>query len=232
MVGTAGWSVGRSNLRFSSDGSALERYTSLFSAVEVNSSFYRRHKAETWQRWRDAVPEDFKFSVKLPKIITHERRLIDVVEELNYFFADVGSLGTKLGAVLVQLPPNLPFEGERADAFFHALRFRSAVPVFVEPRHATWAGTGVSDLLARHDIRRVYADPQTPELRRTALANGAQYIRLHGSPKIYYSAYADEQIAQYAKMLQSASKPSWCIFDNTASGAALDDALKLFDMVH
>jgi len=230
LIGTAGWSVERQEPRFAQNGSALERYASVFSAVEINSSFYRRHRPSTWQKWKDAVPDGFLFSVKLPKIITHELRLIDTELQLDIFLGDVAPLGTKLGGVLIQLPPKLNFEPASASRFMQALRDRTNVSTYIEPRHASWASSAAEGLLAELDVKRVYADPQLAELQSAAVQK-PEYLRLHGSPKVYYSEYPDEQLRTYASMLSGSTGVTWCIFDNTASGAASRDALKLADLV-
>ncbi|NGP17307.1 DUF72 domain-containing protein [Devosia aurantiaca] len=230
LIGTAAWSVGHSLPGFAQEGSALERYASVFSVVEVNSSFYRRHQRSTWQRWHDAVPEGFRFSVKLIRTATHEKALVGVEDDIALFFEDLAPLGDKLGAVLVQLPPKLAFDPLVARAFFEAVRRQTSVPVYLEPRHVSWAEAEVDDgLLADVEVGRVLADPQKEEL--AAAAKGARYLRLHGSPKIYYSAYSDEALRHYAGLVTLAPEPVWCIFDNTASGAALRDAMRLREMV-
>ncbi len=208
----------------------LERYASVFSAVEINSSFYRRHRLTTWRRWHDAVPEHFSFSVKLPRTITHDAGLIAPEHDLDLFFGDVAPLRRKLGAVLIQLPPKLAFDPQVAGAFFQALRGRSAVPMFIEPRHESWSAEAASALLERHRIERVLADPQLATLREAA-ETAPRYLRLHGSPRIYFSPYGDAELASYAAVLRRADTPAWCIFDNTASGAAIDDALRLQTML-
>lgn len=229
LIGTAGWSVERSLPGFAQEGSALERYASVFSAVEVNSSFYRRHQLSTWQRWHDAVPGRFRFSVKLIRTATHEKALVGAEDDIALFFEDVAPLGDKLGAVLVQLPPKLAFDPLVARPFLEAVRRQTSVPVYLEPRHLSWAGAEVDGLLADVEVGRVLADPQKEEL--AAAAKGARYLRLHGSPKIYYSAYSDEALRHYAGLITAAPEPVWCIFDNTASGAALRDAVRLRKMV-
>ncbi len=230
-VGTAGWSVDRRLAAFAQEGSTLERYASVFSAVEINTSFYRRHRRETWQRWHDAVPPDFRFSVKHIRAVTHERGLVGAEGELDAFFDDVAPLGAKLGAILVQMPPKLAFDPASAVPFLDALRQRSTAPVFMEPRHASWAAGDVSALFSEHDVGRVLADPQGEALRAAALAEGPRYLRLHGSPKIYYSGYSEDALGHYAHLLASGTGPGWCIFDNTASGAATRDALRLREMI-
>ena len=105
-IGTAGWTIPRRHAEhFPADGSGLERYASRFNAAEINSTFYRSHRPQTYARWTAAVPEDFRFAVKMPKAITHERRLIDVTDLLNRFAEEISLLGPKLGPVLIQLPP-------------------------------------------------------------------------------------------------------------------------------
>lgn len=230
-VGTAGWRVDRRLPVFRQEGIALERYASVFSAVEVNTSFYRRHRRDTWQRWHDAVPPDFRFSVKLVRTVTHERGLVGAAGELDAFFDDVAPLGTKLGAILVQLPPKLAFDPDIAARFLGAMRQRSAAPVFIEPRHASWATDEVSMLLAEHRVGRVLADPQGEALRAAAVAEESRYLRLHGSPKIYYSDYSEDALRHYAHLLAAGTGPGWCIFDNTASGAATRDALQFREMI-
>ena len=230
LIGTAGWSVDRKETRFSQSGTALERYASVFSAVEVNSSFYRRHRPSTWQRWNEAVPATFRFSVKLPKIITHELALLGTELQLDAFISDVAPLGEKLGAVLIQLPPKLSFEPAVAVGFMQAWRDRTDIPTFFEPRHISWASAAAEELLMQFTVKRVFADPQSAELQ-SVVGPEPQYLRLHGSPKVYYSEYTDAQLANYAGIVRRSTGKTWCIFDNTASGAALRDALKLVDLL-
>src|SRR5918995_5885915 len=106
------------------DGSHLERYAAVFNAVEINTSFYRPHRTATYQRWAASVPEDFRFAVKVPKTITHERRLKDADELLDRFLSEVGGLGPKLGPLLLQMPPSLSFQSGIADTFLSGLRSR------------------------------------------------------------------------------------------------------------
>jgi uncharacterized protein YecE (DUF72 family) len=171
------------------------------------------------------------FAVKLPKVITHDLALVGVELEFETFVGDVAPLGNKLGAILTQLPPRLEFAPAVALRFMQTLRDRTDVPTFIEPRHVSWASAAAEELLAGFNIKRVYADPQLAKLQ---LAAGPQpeYLRLHGSPKVYYSEYTDAQLRSYASIMRTGTERTWCIFDNTASGAALRDALKLSDLVN
>lgn len=228
-IGTAGWSISSAAAsHFSHDGSHLQRYAQVLDCVEINSSFYRPHQSTTYARWAASVPEHFRFSVKLPRSITHELRLRDGEVELQRFAADVSQLGNKLGCVLVQLPPSLRFEADVASAFFHALRQRFDGMLACEARHPSWFAADATELLMAQNITRVRADPPAgqpgPHVPTTAVA----YFRLHGSPKIYYSDYPADYLAALAAELHTpAQAHSWCIFDNTAAGAALFNALDL-----
>lgn len=228
FIGTAGWSIPADvRNRVGANGTALERYASVFPCVEINSSFYRRHRPDTWQRWHDAVPETFRFAVKVPKLITHELKLAETAAELDIFRADIVPLRAKLGPLLVQLPPKLGFNAARDGAFFTEIRRRFAGRVVIEPRHGSWATAAATELLGVHGIDRVYADPQLPELRAAVDMSGFAYLRLHGAPKVYYSAYSSEALGDLQVLMAAADQGAWCIFDNTASGAALRNALDL-----
>jgi uncharacterized protein YecE (DUF72 family) len=231
-LGTAGWSV---SSRYASDiapgGSHLERYARCLNAVEINSSFYRAHQCKTYERWARSTPAGFRFSVKVPKAITHEQQLADCKVLLDRFVEEVSGLGDKLGVLLLQLPPKLVLEKRVAGRFFRALRQRIDVPVACEPRHASWFAPKVGDWLAEHRIARVAADPAPVEgAGESGGWSGLVYYRWHGSPRIYYSDYDDVALEALGTRLAAARRndvPTWCIFDNTASGAALGNALAL-----
>jgi uncharacterized protein YecE (DUF72 family) len=229
-IGTAGWNVPSLYLdQVPSGGSHLERYARQLNAVEINSSFYRPHRRATYQRWAQSVPDDFRFSVKIPKAITHEAGLVDYGALLDRFVDEVTGLGGKLGVLLVQLPPKSAFKKRIANTFFRGLRARIATNVVLEPRHPSWLAPGVDGWLSERGIARVAADPapvagaDKPGGRK-ALA----YYRWHGSPRIYYSDYGAAALAALRRRLkEDPARDAWCIFDNTAAGAALGNALEL-----
>lgn len=231
-IGCAGWSIASRHAPLFGEGdSHLARYATRLDVVEINSSFHRPHQAKTYERWAASVPRGFRFSVKLPKTITHEARLRGSGSLLASFSDQVAGLGSRLGGVLVQLPPSLDFDGRTANAFFAALRRRFEVPVACEPRHASWFAPGVDPLWERYDVARVAADPpRPPESHAPGGAGRWRYWRWHGSPRIYYSPYGEARIAQLAGTLVTAARtrrPAWCIFDNTAHSHAIEDALLL-----
>ena len=229
-VGCAGWSLGREHWpAFPVEGSHLQRYVARLNGVEINSSFYRPHRRQTYERWADGVPEAFRFSVKMPKHITHELRLAGCEAALDKFLAECGGLGERLGCLLVQLPPSLAFDATIAEAFFTTLRQRFSGPVVLEPRHESWVIA--EPMLMAHQITQAAVDPSRISNDLSPKGwSGTQYWRLHGSPRIYHSAYDSPYLQNLAQALQSAAAAgaaTWCIFDNTASGAALGNALTL-----
>jgi uncharacterized protein YecE (DUF72 family) len=231
-VGCAGWSLARSEReRFPGAGSHLERYAARFPAVEINSSFHRPHRPATYARWSTSVPSSFRFSVKIPKAITHGLRLQGAEGLLETFLSEASHLGEKLGCLLVQLPPSLEFEAALAKPFFEALHSRSSAAVACEPRHPSWFTPDVEELLTRLGVARVAADPaRVPAAAEPGGWSGLGYYRLHGSPKVYYSAYSEEYLDALASRLQedaAAGRQVWCIFDNTTLGAATGNALDL-----
>ena len=229
-TGCAGWSLARAAWpKFPADGSHLERYAARLNAAEINSSFYRPHQHETYARWATSVPGDFRFSVKLPKTITHQQRLKDADALLDEFMPQVTGLGVKLGCLLVQLPPSLGLEAAAAADFLTALRQRHAGPVALEARHAGWFTPDADALLVSHHVGRVLADPVLFDAGRWPGGDPALvYVRLHGSPRMYYSAYERgvlDALAARLSLAAASGAEAWCIFDNTASGAAIEDAL-------
>ena len=230
-IGTAGWSVPRDIAgEFAAEGAALERYASRFDVAEINSSFHRPHRISTWERWRDSVPAGFRFSVKLPKTMTHQAKLIECGRLLDEFIPQAASLGDKLAVLLVQLPPKLEFETAVASAFFADLAGRTDARLACEPRNATWFTDEADALLRELHVARVAADPAICDAAaKPGGWPGLAYWRLHGSPVIYRSSYLD-RIDAYAQAIigsQPVAGDCWCIFDNTASSAGAGDALAL-----
>ena len=154
------------------------------------------------------VPSTFRFSVKVPKVVTHERCLIDCETDMARYFAESSGLGACLGVYLVQLPPSLAFDHKSCSAFFANTHSQSVATFVVEPRHATWFTDEADACLQDLDIGRVAADPAIlPIAGETRGSQRVNYFRLHGSPRTYYSSYSDDDLrAWHAKM--KASNPA------------------------
>jgi uncharacterized protein YecE (DUF72 family) len=238
-IGTAGWGVpARYSDAFASEGSHLQRYGQRLNGVEINSSFHRAHRRTVYERWAASTPADFRFSVKVPKAMTHEKALVGCSALIKQFADQVRGLGDKLAVLLVQLPPNAAVNRRGGDAFFRRLRDALPVPIALEPRHPSWFVPSVEAWLAERGIARVAADPIPKRVPHEGGADrpggwaGLCYYRWHGSPRIYFSDYPIERLdalRQHAAKARRTGSIVWCIFDNTAGGHALGNALWLTD---
>jgi uncharacterized protein YecE (DUF72 family) len=231
LIGCAGWSLHKDVAAdFPEEGSHLERYAAVFPAVEINSSFYRPHQPQTYARWAASVPPDFRFSVKLPKTITHEARLVDADELLDRFAHEAGHLGAKLGCVLIQLPPKGVFDEAVARDFLPRLSQRLGCMLALEGRHPTWFSETATEVLREHGVTRVMADPPAGQPGPHVPTTAAGYIRLHGTPRVYYSSYPPaflHEVEQRIAAMTAGGADCWCIFDNTAAFAAVPNALEV-----
>ncbi|WP_457354027.1 DUF72 domain-containing protein [Roseateles sp. P5_D6] len=228
VIATAAWSIpAKVAAAFPAEGSQLERYAAVMNGVEINSSFYRPHRPQTYERWAASTPEHFRFAVKLPKQISHEARLEGVQELLVRFAGEAGALGQKWAVLLVQLPPSLHFDAGVADRFFKQVHAVFGGGVVCEPRHLSWFSLEAEKLLRDHEVARAAVDPaKWPGSSEPGGWPGMRYFRWHGSPRIYWSPYEEAWLQERAEALPR-DVPCWCVFDNTASGAALQDALRL-----
>ena len=230
--GTAGWANPPTERDHrDSENSHLQHYAAHFNAVEINSSFYRSHARKTYERWCASTPAGFRFSVKAPRSITHEACLKHCRKELHQFLQETAGLGKKLRVILVQTPASLAFDRAVATRFFKSLTDASTARIALEPRHPSWFEPRAEATLSDLNVSRVVADPakcvgaaEPPQAARLI------YYRLHGSPRMYYSAYTDEYLGNLSKeikALRKQSKEIWCMFDNTARHASWGNALYL-----
>jgi uncharacterized protein YecE (DUF72 family) len=241
QVGTAGWTIPRGDAAaFTGEGQHLHRYAQVMGCTEINSSFYRSHRIELYQRWAALTPKDFRFSVKLPRTITHDAKLRRTREPLMRFLAEVAGLGERLGVLLVQLPPSLVFEVRPVRNFFDLLADQgAAAAVVVEARHTSWFTPAAERLLVAARVSRAAVDPALcPAAQQPGGWLGADgdnagavlYHRWHGSPRMYWSTYDSNWLQARADEVRQQGSPGsdhWCIFDNTAGGQALSNAIEL-----
>jgi uncharacterized protein YecE (DUF72 family) len=235
-IGCAGWSIAAQHAHlFGQGASMLERYATRFDATEINSSFYRPHQNKTYVRWADSVPADFRFSVKLPKSISHELRLQRCADPLDRFIGEIEGLGSKLKGILVQLPPSMAFDARVVSTFFAMLRRRTDVAIACEPRHVSWFDANAESIFERHAFNRVAADPALcVEAARPSNHGEWRYWRWHGSPRMYYSDYPETALNELAMQAIGDARPRitrWIIFDNTAHGHATTNAARLQDLL-
>jgi uncharacterized protein YecE (DUF72 family) len=229
--GSAGLSVGTSGFAYDHwDGvfyperlaanRRLEFYARHFSTVELNVTFYRTPPATTFSRWRDSVPDDFRFAVKASRYLTHVRRLKAPREPVEFLMERVRRLGDRLGPILLQLPPDMPIELDRLDRTLSA--FGNGTPVSVEPRHASWFVDELRDVLTRHGAALCLADrsgPRTP-LWRTA---PWLYLRLHEGRAMPPSCYGMDALGSWVARLVDTFGPrpeGYVYFNNDGHACA------------
>lgn len=230
-IGTAGWAIPRTSAhRFAREGTHLHRYAATLSCVEINTAFYRSHAPATYARWANATPSGFRFSIKMPRLITHDQRLRRPRLPLERFLAEVSGLGDKRGPLLVQLPPSLEYDSRVAGRFFECLRAHDEGPVVCEPRHPGWFTAAADGLLQRYRVGRVAADPGPVEgADATGGWDGLANFRWHGSPRMYWSRYGPADLEALARRTRALSSTAnvWVVFDNTATGSAIENACEL-----
>jgi uncharacterized protein YecE (DUF72 family) len=231
IIATAGWSIPRSSARrFPRKGTHLQRYAKVLPGVEINSSFYREHASDAYAGWAGSTPRAFRFAVKVPRAITHDARLRSARRPLTQFLDSIAGLRSRLGPLLVQLPPSLPFEPRVARTFFTLLRQGFTGPVVCEPRHVTWFSLKADALLRHYRVARAAADPALiPAAAKPGGWKGIAYYRLHGSPRMYWSFYDAYRMEHWAQELLALPRSTkvWCVFDNTAAGGAMANALQM-----
>jgi len=206
-------------------------YTKHFSTFEINATFYKFPTLRVMQNWYNRAPDGFIFAVKAPKTITHIKRFADCAEEIKAFY-DVcrDGLAEKLGPCLFQLPPSFSFSEERLEMVVSSLD--PAFKNVVEFRHASWWREDVYTALAKKGI--TFCSVSYPKLDDTIIENsGTGYVRLHGTPKLFYSEYSLKEIEDlYAAIAAKGFKELFVFFNNTASTAGIINANQLKDMAN
>jgi uncharacterized protein YecE (DUF72 family) len=236
-VGTSGWSYqhwagGRFYPKGLKPGDWLAYLAEHFRSVEVNSTFYRLPKEATVARWCAVTGGRFRFAVKLWRLITHRKQLVDCDDHLRDFFRVAGHFGTKRGPLLVQLPPSLHKDLSRVDAFLGRLRKamgRRGWRVAVEFRHASWADAEVTAMLDAHGVALCLADMPRCPFAEPGSADFV-YVRRHGPGGGYRGRYAAEHIGEDARQVRAwlaAGREVYVYYNNDIGGHAVDNAHQL-----
>jgi len=205
----------------------FSHYAAHFDTVEINASFYRLPRPETFDGWREKAPAGFRYAIKVNRFITHLKKLMDCGDAVDEFIALARRLGPTLGPLLYQLPPSLKRNDERLHNFLASLP-RDLEHV-VEFRSADWYAAEVLDLLDRHEVGFVAHDlmglPSPPWASgRTA------YVRFHGTAGKYRGRYTPDQTAAWARWLSDqrrSGRSAWAFFNNDIGGDAIADATAL-----
>ena len=215
-VGTSGWAYDHwSEVFYPKDcpkSKWLDFYTKHFSTVELNASFYRLPKPQTFEGWSKKTPDNFLWAVKASRYITHIRRIRDVQEPLERFFSSADCLREKLGPILFQLPPNLVFDEAVLSNFCKSLPGDHLYTL--EVRHPSWAQPRVFEILGQYNISLCISDTAGRYPLIEQLTASFIYIRLHGSRSLYASEYTEEELRAYAAKIKGWSKDTYLYFDN------------------
>ena len=202
----------------------FEFYSAQFDTLEINSTFYRFPQMKTLLNWYETSPSPYYFSVKVPRLITHYKRLNECHSLLDDFYGSIGSgLKEKLGPVLFQFPPSFAYSPERMEAINQHLR--SGYKNVVEFRHLSWWDPSVLlELRSRNISVSGISHPTLPE--DALLTTGMAYYRFHGRPKLYYSAYEPADLRSVVSQLESNDQlqEAFIYFNNTATMGAIENA--------
>lgn len=233
-IGTSGWSYSHWKENFypskMPSNSWLNFYSSVFSTVEVNSTFYHSPLPTTTEKWYKQVPKNFQFAIKASRYITHRKRLNDCSESLIFFYKSIQNLQPKLGPILFQLPPSFQMNQERLETFISLLK--ADYRYTFEFRHKTWFTEEIYSLLSKHKIALCITD-LNGELSPEEVTSNFIYLRLHGPHQAYKGSYGPVRLKAWKKKIDKwldSRKEVYCFFDNDEKGYAIEDAKFLLDL--
>jgi len=234
-VGTSGWHYhhwkGPFYPKDLPDENLLEHYLKHFDTAEINNTFYRLPRKETFAQWRDSVPGGFLFSVKASRYITHMKKLKDPEQPMANFVGGVDALGDKLGPILFQLPPRWRLNIDRLTSFLTALP--EGHRYAFEFRDESWFGKQTEEALCERGAAFCIYHFEHRQSPRPVTADFV-YVRLHGPDGAYQGKYDDQTLKQWAEDLSSwvnGGKEVFCYFDNDEKGYAPQNALKLKELL-
>jgi uncharacterized protein YecE (DUF72 family) len=207
----------------------LDFYTEHFETVEVNATFYRLPKPETFEKWYQNTPPDFVWAVKANKYITHIKRLKDCREPLGRLYVSAERLKEKLGPILFQLPPSLAFDRGLFIAFCQNLD--KSYQHTLEIRHPSWIDTHALEILKDHNIAFCISDTAGRYPFHEAVTADFVYVRLHGSKKLYASEYSLVELQEWGRKIRNWDMKVFLYFDNDSDGFAVKNAKLLKEIL-
>jgi uncharacterized protein YecE (DUF72 family) len=234
-IGCSGWNYKHWRERFYPKGLPVRSwfafYAEHFDTVEINNSFYRLPKPETFAKWRGQAPPGFCYAVKANRFLTQAKKLKDCQEPLERMMTPMRQLGDRLGPVLFQLPPRFRINLERLESFLRLLP-GDVVSVF-EFREKSWLVAETLQLLDRYGASFCVHDMAGSATERWAVGRIA-YVRFHGGVGKYWGRYSDETLLSWSDWIAEQARggrPVWCYFNNDIDGHAIHDAQTLKAMV-
>jgi uncharacterized protein YecE (DUF72 family) len=233
FIGTSGWNYDHWRGPFYPQGLAksrwLEYYARIFPSVEVNATFYRSMKPTTFDRWRQATPDGFLWSIKANRFITHMKRLKDAADPVKSFLESMKPLETKHGPVLFQLPPSLAFDKGLMRSFCSLLP--EGKRYSLETRHESWMCNESLSCFRDFGIAWCISDTAGRYPYLETVTAGFTYIRLHGSRSLYASCYTEEELGAWAAKIRDFGVDAYVYFDNDFMGYAPLNALRLMEIL-
>lgn len=232
-IGTSGWSYKHWKENFypsklpSNDW--LNFYATMFSTVEVNTTFYHAPLPTTTEKWLKKVPKNFQFAIKASSYITHWKRLKDCSLSLDFFYKSIQKLQPKAGPILFQLPPAFQINQERLKTFIDLLK--ADYRYTFEFRHKTWFTDEIYSLLSKHNIALCITD-LNGKLSPEVVTADFIYLRLHGPHRAYQGSYGPTGLKAWKKKIANwldLGKEVYCFFDNDEKGYAIEDAKFLLE---
>jgi len=217
--------------------SRLHYYASLFNSIEINSSFYKLPQATTVKKWADIVPEDFRFTFKLLKTVTHSRGLAFNTHDVAAFINTISQVGNKQGCILVQFPPSVKYdkwyEVEAILTVIHELQSEQKWRVAVEFRDPLWYRRDVYKQLAHYSATVVLHDLPASAAPMNAAMGDVVYLRFHGTEPRYRGNYTTAQLSDYATMIKQwvADKRELYFYFNNTMGNAVGNLRELNDLI-
>lgn len=235
-IGTSGWSYKDWRGRFYPEKMVttdyLAYYAQHFSTTEINTSFYHLPRAETIKHWASVVGKNFIFCPKISRYVTHIKKLEDPRETLPKFFELFDPVKQQLGPVLIQLPPSLSFDEEKAIEFYKALKHYKGYHFALEGRHESWLAKESIALLKKYGIAFVIAESGRRRPYVEKFTDRHVYLRFHGADD-HYASYPDEVLHSFAQKIKQWKKEGhivWVFFNNDGNAHAVFNAKKLIEM--
>ncbi|HEV7930895.1 MAG TPA: DUF72 domain-containing protein [Actinomadura sp.] len=235
LVGTSGWQYADWRGVLYPPGLPqrlwLERYAECFETVEVNNAFYRLPSYEIFESWRDRTPPSFVMAVKASRFLTHIKRLKEPEEPVERLMRAAAGLGSRLGPILLQLPPTLQVEVERLDRCLGC--FPAETRVAVEPRHISWWTDEVREVLTRHAAALCWADRRSRPLSPLWRTAGWGYLRLHEGTARPWPNYGDQALRTWVRRLSETwddDRDVFVYFNNDPGGAAVRNAVRFAEL--
>ena len=233
-IGTSGWSYEHWKEIFYPEGLKptdwLNYYSDFFSTTEINTTFYHTPSQKTVENWHNRVPDNFIFSIKTNRYITHLKRLKDCKASLKIFYQSLQKLKSKLGPILVQLPPSFKMNEERLVEFISELDKKYQYTF--EFRHETWFTDRIYEILAHHNMALCITD-LNGKLSPQEITADFTYIRLHGPQKAYSGSYGPAKLKIWKQKIETWANQSsvYCYFDNDEKSYAIKDAKLLQNLL-